>query len=215
MKKRFAFILIALITIITSCEKDPIISNDKNVGISRITYYAIFTLAGDPVMSVVQGGSFTDPGATAEAGGQSVPVTTSGSVNADVVGLYTLNYSAVNVDGYSASGSRIVVVIPEAEKPGVDLSGTYDAVSASTGIAQISKVAPGVYYTTNCWNGGTTIPVYFFSTDGMSVTIPTQPTGFGGIETTMPGSYVNGLITWELNLIDQGPLIRTRRWQKQ
>jgi hypothetical protein len=130
------------------------------------------------------------------------------------VGLYVVTYTAVNSDGFSSSATRTVVVIPGAEVPGVDLSGTYSAVSASTGTALISKVAPGVYFTTNCWNGATVIPAYFVCLDGNSITIPTQATGFGRIETTTPATYVNGLITWELDLLDQGPLVRTRKWQK-
>ncbi|MEO7960291.1 MAG: DUF5011 domain-containing protein [Ginsengibacter sp.] len=216
MKRSYSFLLLTFIVLIgfTSCEKDPIINTDKKVGISNVTYYPTFTLAGDPVMSLVAGGSFTDPGATADAGGTDVPVTATGSVDASQAGLYVLNYSATNADGFSAAASRIVVVLPEAEKPGVDLSGTYDAVSASTGTAQISKVAPGVYYTTNCWNGATVIPVYFICTDGKVITIPIQVTGFGSIKTDTPGSYSAGLISWDLNLVDLA-LVRTRKWQKQ
>ncbi len=216
MKKRFAFILIAFISILSSCEKDPIISNDKNVGISKITYYANITLTGNTTISVVKGTAFTDPGVKAEAGGKDIPVITTGTVNTAAVGLYTLDYSATNADGFSSSATRTVVVIPSAEVAGVDLSGSYSAVSASAGNATINKLAPGVYFTTNCWNGATTIPAYFISTDGMSLIIPTQSTAFGRLETTMPGTYSpSGLIIWQLDLLDQGPLVRTRKWQKQ
>ena len=68
MKKRYAIILIAFVAIISSCEKDQIISNDKNVGISRITYYATITLTGNDIISTVQEAPFTDPGVAASAG---------------------------------------------------------------------------------------------------------------------------------------------------
>lgn len=214
MKRKDALILIAIIALLTSCKKDPIISTDKQVGISKITYYPNFELTGDAVMSIIKGSSFTDPGVKATAGGVEVPVTTTGSVDAGTAGLYVLTYTATNADGYSGSVTRTVVVIPSAENPGVDLSGNYSAVSASAGSAIITKVAQGVYYTTNCWNGATVIPVYFICLDGSSITIPTQATGFGRIQTDTPGTYVNGLISWDLDLVDIG-IVRTRKWQKQ
>lgn len=205
-----------MIALVSSCKKDPIINTHDQVGISKVTYFANITLTGSSVMSVVKGASFTDPGVKAEAGGKEVPVTSTGSVNTDEVGLYTLNYSAVNADGFSSSASRIVVVIPSAEVPGVDISGTYNAVpvGSTPGPADISKVAEAVYYTSNCWgNSGAVIPAYFICTDGVSITVPTQSSPYGNLETTMPGTYTAGLITWSIDLIDQG-VVRTKKWQK-
>lgn len=219
MKKRYSFLpfAIVMIALISSCKKDPIISTHDRVGISKVTYFANITLTGSPVISVIKGTSFTDPGVKAEAGGKDIPVTTTGLVNTDEVGLYTLNYSAVNGDGFSSSASRTVVVIPTGEVPGVDLSGTYNAVpvGSTPAPATISKVAEAVYYTTNCWgNSGAVIPAYFISTDGVSITVPTQSSSYGSLETTIPGTYNTGLITWSIDIIDQGA-IRTKKWQKQ
>ncbi len=216
MKKRYLFILITFISILSSCEKDPIISNDKHVGISRITYYVNITLTGDASISIIQGATFTDPGVTGEAGGQSVPVTTSGTVNTAVLGAYTLNYIATNSDGFSSAATRTVYVIPAAELPGIDLSGNY-MTTGGTPNATITKVAPGVYATTNCWGNGSAaiIPAYFFCTDGATVTIPLQITPAGHIQTTMPGTYVNGLISWQIIRLDFAPpLTKDKTWQK-
>ncbi len=49
--------LIAVIALFTSCEKDSIISNDKQVGISRVTYYPNFEMTGDTVVSIIKGSS--------------------------------------------------------------------------------------------------------------------------------------------------------------
>lgn len=209
---------IGMITFMSSCKKDPIISTHDKVGISKVTYFANITLVGNNVLSVIKGTSFTDPSVKAEADGKEVAVTTTGTVNTDEVGVYTLNYNAVNADGFSSSASRTVVVIPTAEVPGVDLSGTYNSVpvGSTPAPANISKVAEGVYYTTNCWgNSGAVIPAYFICTDGSSLIVPTQ-TGspYGYLETTIPGNYSGGLITWTINLIDQG-VERTKKWQKQ
>ncbi|MEO6869174.1 MAG: DUF5011 domain-containing protein [Ginsengibacter sp.] len=219
MKKRYSILAFAIgmIAFISSCKKDTIINTHDNIGISKVTYYANISVTGNLVMSVIKGNSFTDPGVKAEAGGQDVPVTTTGSVNTNQVGLYTLNYTAVNADGFSSSANRTVVVIPSAELPGVDLSGTYDAVPVGTtpGPANISKAAEAVYYTTNCWgNSGAVIPAYFISTDGISITVPLQSSPYGNLETTAPGTYSAGLITWSINLIDQG-VLRIKKWQKQ
>ncbi|MEO7045447.1 MAG: DUF5011 domain-containing protein [Ferruginibacter sp.] len=218
MKKKYSFLAFAIlmIALISSCKKDPIISTHDKVGISKVTYFANITLTGNNVMSVIKGASFTDPGVKAEAAGKDIQVKSTGSVNTDQVGVYILNYSAVNADGFSSSASRTVVVIPTAEVAGIDLSGTYNAVpvGATPAPAQISKVAEGVYYTTNCWgNNGAVIPAYFISTDGISITVPTQGSPYGSLESTTPGTYNAGLITWSINLIDQGA-IRIKKWQK-
>ena len=217
MKKRYAFLLIAFVAVIASCNKDKIINTPDRVGISKVTYYANITLTGNPVLSIIKGGTFTDPGVKAEAGGKDVPVTTTGTVNTNEVGLYTLNYSATNADGYSSSASRVVVVIPSAEQPGVDLSGTYVAVpvGSTPGPAQITKVAQGVYYSTDIWTGGAVIPGYFICLDGSSINVPLQTTGYGRMQTEADGTYVNGLITWTITLLDQGPYTATKKWQKQ
>jgi len=218
--KRISILFIAFFSLLISCNKDKINNTADKVGISKVTYYANIVLTGNNVISIVKGSTFTDPGVKATAAGKDIPVTTTGTVDNTKVGLYTLNYSATNADGFSSSASRIVVVIPSAEVAGVDLSGSYAPIGgpASIGNASISKVAPGVYYTTNVWGGGSAavIPAYFISTDGISITIPLQGSAYGQLKTTAPGTYSSsGLITWSVILIDQGNLIRVKQWQKQ
>ena len=218
MKKKYSFILITLITVLSSCKKDPIINTADQVGISKVTYYADITLTGGSVLSIIKGSSFTDPGVKATAGGEDIPVTTTGTVDASTVGLYTLTYSATNKDGYSSSASRTVIVIPSAEVPGTDLSGTYDAVpvGSTPGPANITKIGVGAYYTSNCWgNSGAVIPAYFICVDGSSIIVPNQSSPYGALESTAPGTYAGGLITWSIDLIDQGSLVRVKKWQKQ
>jgi len=218
MKKKYAILLLSIIALLSSCEKDPIISNDKRVGISRVTYYADITLTGAQIISIPVGTNFTEPGVKATAAGQDVPVTTTGTVDNSKSGLYILNYSATNADGYTSSASRIVVVTPGTETPGVDISGTYSAVpvGSTPGPATITKVAAGVYYTSNCWgNSGAVIPAYFICLDGSTIIVPNQSSPYGALESSAAGNYTNGLITWSIDLIDQGGLIRVKKWQKQ
>lgn len=217
MKKRYAFILIAFVALISSCKKDPIINTHDEVGISKVTYYPNFTFTGNDVISIVQGTAFIDPGVKASAGGKDIPVITTGTVDASTVGLYILTYTATNVDGFSATASRTVVVIPAAEVPGVDLSGEY-MTTGGTPNATINKVASGVYFTTNCWGNGSAaiIPAYFICTDGATVIVPLQNGAAGHIQTTGPGTYVAGLISWEIVRLDfpGGALVRDKTWQK-
>jgi hypothetical protein len=109
------------------------------------------------------------------------------------------------------------VVIPSAELPGIDLSGTYVAkpVGTTPGPAQITKVAEGVYYSTDIWTGGAVIPGYFICVDGSTLSVPLQNTGYGRMLTESDGTYVDGLITWKVTLLDQGPYTATKQWQKQ
>lgn len=212
------FLLIVMVTVFSCNKKDDFNYPKGTVGISKITYFALLTLKGDTYMSVVKGQTFTDPGATATVNGASAPVTTSGTVDINTVGLYIITYSAVNADGYAATTTRTVFVLPAAETPGVDLSGTYAAVpvGSTPGPATISKVAPGAYLTTNCWgNSGAVIPAFFICVDGSSIIVPTQGSPYGNLETTAPGTYVSGLITWSIDLLGQGPYIAVKQWQKQ
>ncbi|MEP6951282.1 MAG: DUF5011 domain-containing protein [Ginsengibacter sp.] len=218
MKKRYVYILIVFVLALSSCDKDPIVSNDKMVGRSKVTYYPNFEITGGENISVVVGPAFTDPGVKASAGGADIPVTTSGTVDGSAVGFYTLTYAATNVDGYSASVTRNVFVIPSAEVQGVDLSGAY-MTTGGTPNATITKIAPGVYFTDNCWGNGSTaiIPAYFFCPDGKIPIIPFQVAGpYGRIETTMPGTYsASGLITWTIIREDfSPPLTLQKTWQK-
>lgn len=74
---------------------------------STITYYITFEMEGDATMLVPVGTAYEEPGVTAMEGTEDVTasVVTTGTVNSDEVGLYTLTYSAVNKDGFSSSTS--------------------------------------------------------------------------------------------------------------
>lgn len=218
MKKnsKIIFGAIAILAIaLNSCQKS-MIDTPNQVGISKVTYYANMALNGDQYMSIVKGSTFTDPGATANAEGQTLTVTTSGTVDVNTPGIYNITYSAVNKDGFPASIIRTVAVLPSAEVAGVDISGKYANVGSFSYTANIQKLAPGFYFTDNCWGGSSAavIGAYFFCTDGINIILPTQNTPYGGLEGT--GTLLSsGLITWTITLLDQGPLTATKKWQKQ
>ncbi|HSE30632.1 MAG TPA: immunoglobulin-like domain-containing protein, partial [Pyrinomonadaceae bacterium] len=67
------------------------------------------TLNGDDQMTVECGNGFTDPGATATVCGNPVTVTTSGTVNPNAPGTYSITYSAT-ANGFTTEATRIVTV---------------------------------------------------------------------------------------------------------
>lgn len=214
-------IVVSAIYAISGCAKTEEFNNtDTKVGQSRVTFFAELVMSGSDVMSVVKGTTFTDPGITATEGEKTIPVVTTGTVNTGEVGLYQLTYTATNTDGFPATAHRTVIVIPEAEKPGTDISGEYSAIGGAPSNAVVTKVGAGIYYTTNCWGGGSlaVIPAYFICTDGATASIPLQDLGlgYGRIVTQNPGTYVNGLITWTVSRLDFGPpaLTLQKQWQK-
>jgi len=67
------------------------------------------TLNGDDQITLECGNAFTDPGATATVCGSPVTVTTTGTVNPNEPGTYTINYSAT-ANGFTSEATRIVTV---------------------------------------------------------------------------------------------------------
>ncbi len=197
-----------------SCEKTDFNYPPGMVGSSKITYFATFDMAGSPYMSVVQGGTFTDPGVTATQNGSPLQVTVSGSVDVSQVGIYTITYSAINSDGFPASTTRTVAVLPSEEQAGVDISGQYFYVNTGGNVSTVTKVAPGFYSTTNCWSNATTIPILFICVDGANIIIPNQSTPYGdlsGSGTLSP----DGALTYVISIPAQGITNSTRKWQLQ
>jgi len=214
--KKFIPVIYFLIAILSiACNKDDIHNTADQVGISRVTHFAVFQMSGSQYMSVVKGTPFVDPGVKAFEGSTEIPVTTIGSVNTNQPGLYVLTYSATNKDGFSATTSRTVVVIAAHETPGVDLSGKYDYVGSSTYTSTVTKVAEGTYTTDNAWSGLTIIPLVFVSLDGATISIPNQSTAYGAASGT--GTYNAGTkrLVYTISIPAAGISNSNRNWQKQ
>lgn len=141
MKNKILYSLVVLATIIgmSSC-KDV-----TTEGVTDITYYAKFTMSGDKVMLVQVGTPFVDPGVTAKILDEDVTsqIKVTGEVDASTMGLYTLNYSVTNKDGYSSSVSRTVIVCDPTVT--ADISGTYSVDAANSYRLQLSNSAKIVY----------------------------------------------------------------------
>lgn len=76
------------------------------------TIAPVITLNGANPMTVECHTGFTDPGATAtDTCAGNLPVTVTGSVNANVPGTYTLTYSASDGNGHTTTATRVVNVV--------------------------------------------------------------------------------------------------------
>jgi Cu/Ag efflux protein CusF len=71
----------------------------------------VVTVTGDNPATVELGASYTDAGATASDASNSATVITSGSVDTDKVGTYTLTYTATDASGNSNTATRTVNVV--------------------------------------------------------------------------------------------------------
>lgn len=90
-----------------SCEK-------TTEGLTAITYYPVIELNGGTEV-IYLGETYVDPGCTAVMNGVDITdkVVVSDNIDNNSVGIYTVNYSAVNEQGFSASASRTVYVVAE------------------------------------------------------------------------------------------------------
>lgn len=180
MRKYLSFISACLLaaTALTSCEKD---TEDT----TSTTYYPVIELNGETIMRVALGSDFTEPGYSATEGDTDITakVTTSvtnvatgetlSSVPTDAVGMYRITYKAVNVDGFSKTTSRDVIVYNPAVhvmmagsydtdmtatlygtagKTFADYAASYGFTDQCTGIT-FTELAPGFYYCNDLFAG--------------------------------------------------------------
>ncbi len=159
MKKTIYSLLVCLTFVLVSCD-DKTSFDD-----SRITYYASFDVKGDQTMQVTVNTPFVDPGVVATMNGVDVSnkIVLTGSVNANTVGLYKLNYAVTNADGFTTSASRTVIVCDPSVT--TDISGNYTTVSGTYRLragavvnfpgykVAVTKVAPGFFYVSDFFGG--------------------------------------------------------------
>lgn len=122
MKKILLYSLALCLTTfgLTSCNDDEDQYTD-----SRVTYYVSLEMQGDEVVYVNLGDTYTDAGCKAFSNGEDVSsqVVTSSDVNTSELGVYHVNYKAVNKDGFSSTATRTVYV--GTPLTGVVSNGTY------------------------------------------------------------------------------------------
>lgn len=171
MKKNIKYSILGVIAgaMLASCETDP------ETGLVRLTHYATFDLTGGEIYSVPIGGSYSEPGVVCMEGTEDISdkVKTTiydisgqvvNSIKTDEITFYNVEYSAVNVDGFSSSATRTVFIYnPEVKSScagtfAVDMDNTtYNgssilAAATARGYKteakiNITELCPGIFYT--------------------------------------------------------------------
>ena len=144
MKKVLYMMALAVIAL-AGCQKVT------TEGMTSITYYATLTIEGGSTVVVDKGVPFTEPGYSAVLEGEDVSnqVKIVSNVNTAKSGIYSINYSIANKDGFAKNATRTVIVVD----PNHPVEGRYmtDPNSNRTG------GTPVVY--------GSSFEVWVFSTD--------------------------------------------------
>ena len=162
MKRIFIYCLILCMTGVglASCNDD----NDELTD-SRLTYYPVLTLNGESFVQVPIGTAYKELGCKAVLNGEDYTskVVTSGTVDPNKAGLYTITYSATNADGFSKSTSRTVAVCDPSIT--TDMSGKYTVAEGTHRVASsgetpysgfaitVRKDAPGIFYISDILGG--------------------------------------------------------------
>ena len=81
----------------------------------------VITLTGSALVTHELGSTYTDAGATADGG---ETVTTSGTVNVNTAGTYTLTYSAADAAGIAATSVIRTVTVSDTMGPVITLTGS-------------------------------------------------------------------------------------------
>jgi Domain of unknown function (DUF5011) len=207
MKLRNKFLLVSLLAmvIMTSCEKET-----ENVSKEVKVSFPTIALNGDPVVKLAVGAPYTDAGAklTDDISGAVTDIQpTSSDVNTAVPGLYVVNYSAANANGFEAAAGRIVAVTNVTGTP--DRSGTY--LRTATGVnCIITKVSDGLYKVQNPGGAGvgTNTIVYFVETAPNVFVCPPQPTDAGPFAVIEINFTATGA-TWRVQNAGYGTGVRT------
>ncbi|MAX49369.1 MAG: hypothetical protein CMD75_00870 [Gammaproteobacteria bacterium] len=95
------------------------------------------SIIGDNPITVELGSTYTDPGITAtdDSGGQ-VTVTTSGTVDTNTAGTYTITYTATDSSGNSTTVTRTVIV-EDTTPPTITSPSTFSAAENQSSIGQV------------------------------------------------------------------------------
>ncbi|ULC60228.1 DUF5012 domain-containing protein [Flaviramulus sp. BrNp1-15] len=147
--KKFKLILCSLSIIglmLTSC--DPSVEAPGSSDTSEVTFLPLITLEGGDVLLDCDASSYSDPGATASAGGVEIELETQvsgtyyGSSTIDSPDVYSVSYSAFNDDGIPATGFRYVTWPPCTGDLVTSIAGTYTCAMTRTPGYSTTDIGP-------------------------------------------------------------------------
>jgi hypothetical protein len=198
MKLKYLLPAILFVTLVSSCKK----TTDDVSKVVKVSFPTI-ELNGAEIVVLPVGAAYTDAGAelTDDITGQTSNIQpTSNNVNTAQPGLYLVNYSASNANGFETSATRLVAVTSVTGTP--DRSGTY--LRTATGInCYVTKISNGVYKVQNPGGAGVGVNtiVYFVETAPNVFVCPTQPTDAGPFSVININFTATGA-TW--NVVNSG-----------
>jgi hypothetical protein len=161
---KIAALAVLLLTIL-SCSTEPAIG-------SSVTYFPAITIKGDVLTVIKKGDTFSDQGATALAGTSSLPIVTAGTVDSNTIGVYKIDYSAINEDGFSASKTRTVIVISP-NPSSINLEGTFFRGANANVVTRISDRVYSCNNATGYTNGDdNNLTLVFYNLDDTKVYAP-------------------------------------------
>ena len=214
--KKYIILILTILSMTYSCKKDTFNYPEGTVGISKITYFPILTMKGERYVTVAKGSAYTEAGVTAKEGTTDLTPTTTGTVNTATPGVYTLTYTAVNKDGFSASLRRTVIVYStDAGAAAHDLSGNY-ARNTNASVAVWTKIAPGVYKVFNPGGApGTDLTVIAVNPTGYAISIPSQISSDGLTTSSALENYAGMPTTYAWQILNPGYGTAVRTFVKQ
>ena len=98
------------------------------------TVFPVLTILGDNPATIELGSTYTDAGATSDGG---ETVSSSGSVDTNTVGTYTITYSATDAAGNTSTATRTVNVV-DTTPPVITSSDTFVADENQTAIGTVT-----------------------------------------------------------------------------
>lgn len=195
MKKIFIYLYLASTIIFLSCDAEE--TND----VSLVTNYATVEIIGDLTTIINVGDSFTDLGATSVIAGSPAEYNTTGSVDTNSPGVYTLTYETINADGFPASARRVVIVM--STTPSIyDLSGSWARTNGSP--ATVAQISDRIYTHDNAGGvqGDDQLMITFYNVDDNLLYIPFQENASASgisVESLDGAIQDNDNFTWNLN----------------
>lgn len=163
------------ILLFSSCKK----TTDDVSTVVEVSFPTI-TLNGSEIVILGVGASYTEAGAKLTddiTGAVSDIEPESNNVNTAQPGLYQVNYSAANANGFEATATRLVAVTNVTGTP--DRSGTYVRDVGGVPVnCYVTKLSDGVYKVQNPGGApaGVDIVVYYVETAPNVFVCPPQPT---------------------------------------
>ncbi|TPG67022.1 DUF5011 domain-containing protein [Hymenobacter nivis] len=170
---------------------------DETDNISRVKDYAGITLAGNEYYVINVGETFTEPGVTANLGGQPLTPTINNPVNSAKPGIYVIQYKGANTEGDTIARSRTVIVTDPAVN-NLDQSGTF--ARSGFDASPVTKVGTKGLYKLDNFGFSTSpnlFPAYFVQIDATHIVVPGQTIpGLGYTTfTSVAGTFTAGKLT--------------------